>query len=648
MVFPYGPFTFLRSPLIIGNNYLIAFVFRILLRFLFIYSTIYLLRKNYQKYWLIRSLVFLVMLFFINFDTEYFGLVVSIIFLHKFSNRKIYLIFLVSFIVLGFFIKSALGIYTGMFVASYFIYLVLDKKKILFLICLVMLIPVLFSISWFLCFNSLDGMISLITGYFFFTAGNSSAVSLIPDNNWMQLIPAILILLLYPFYRKDKITWFIYLIFGLFLFASWKYGMARQDFLHQQQFFINFLLFWSFVIIFSEKMLLLPLFAGIISLFLLFLNINVTSGGSQFPPIHTVLNGFDNFNKHIIHYNLQQKKYLKDFNYNLEGNILPAELRETISKKTVDVYPWNYGVIAANKLNYKPRPLIQSYLSYSSWLDNRNNIYFSSGKTPEFILWELIQGRWSDSLTSIDGRYGLNDEPQTILSIIQHYDIIQKDKRFLLFKKTESAKQIQRKIIKSESLMWKKWVKVPKANLGILRAKIDIKRNFWGYLKNFFFKDEVFYVEMKLEDGSTRNYRIIKGNFGGGIWINPLIANPVNNFTEPEVKEIRILSSNYHLFKEKILVDWELITFSEVNCLKWNNISSFSINPINLYFKKNDKPPDTCIIQSLNDYEKEYKYWNTPAKYYSDKYLSGHRSFELDTNSFSNGFKIHGNDIDYH
>jgi hypothetical protein len=65
------------------------------------------------------------------------------------------------------------------------------------------------------------------------------------------------------------------------------------------------------------------------------------------------------------------------------------ELRRLIGTSTVDVFGSVQAYALLNGLNYRPRPVFQSYAAYTPGLAQLNEEFFLSDKGPEFVLFEL-------------------------------------------------------------------------------------------------------------------------------------------------------------------------------------------------------------------------------------------------------------------
>lgn len=72
-----------------------------------------------------------------------------------------------------------------------------------------------------------------------------------------------------------------------------------------------------------------------------------------------------------------------------EANQLPR-LREKIGRASVDVFGCNQAYALFNNLNYRPRPVFQSYAAYSAPLMDLNQQFYFSSAAPETVLFRLL------------------------------------------------------------------------------------------------------------------------------------------------------------------------------------------------------------------------------------------------------------------
>ena len=309
------------------------------------------------------------------------------------------------------------------------------------------------------------------------------------------------------------------------------------------------------------------------SLSLLYLNFNY-KGNYYIQPQYnfaTVNSFIDFISNYQSNYQKGKEETLKNINYRK----ISDKLLKDIGNSTVDVYPWDYSIIAANNFNWHPRPVIQSYAAYTSWLDCQDMEYFKSKDAPEFLIWDFTKGLNPNidesHLSSIDGRFLLNDEPNTFLEILSNYEFYSSEEKINIYKKRKSPILYQLNVSPKIHQKMNQWISVPAiSNQSIWRVKVNFKNTILQLLKKTFYKDEQYWIYLKVSDRSIYKYRIVPKNAKDGIWLNPLIFQPISH--KPLcVMEIMFKVSNQFILEEDIDIQFESVDFNNQN----NNVSDF-------------------------------------------------------------------------
>jgi len=99
---------------------------------------------------------------------------------------------------------------------------------------------------------------------------------------------------------------------------------------------------------------------------------------------------------------------------------MPA-LKLLVGHDTVDIIGHEQGSAIFNGLNFRPRPVFQSYSAYSEALLKLNEHYYRSDRAPEFVL---------QKIQTIDERlYGLDDSLVT-RHLYRHYSWLTEETGF--------------------------------------------------------------------------------------------------------------------------------------------------------------------------------------------------------------------------
>ncbi|MGC4040930.1 MAG: hypothetical protein QM710_09165 [Flavobacterium sp.] len=124
------------------------------------------------------------------------------------------------------------------------------------------------------------------------------------------------------------------------------------------------------------------------------------------------------------------------------NNGLPQNILGKINTNTVDVFPWNIQLLIENKLNYLPRPVMQSYSAYTKYLEDMNFCFYNSEKAPRFVLYDYA---------SIDNRYPFFDESKVGIVLNKNYRLVDSfmhnGRNMLLLEKIPGKKRIRMEFV---------------------------------------------------------------------------------------------------------------------------------------------------------------------------------------------------------
>jgi hypothetical protein len=212
----------------------------------------------------------------------------------------------------------------------------------------------------------------------------------------------------------------------------------------------------------------------------------------------------------------------------------PKDVLTIIGNKTVDLVPNETSEIYLNKLNYNPRPIVQSYQAYNEYLDKKNQEKYLSSTAPDFVIY---------SIESTDNKYAVSDETLTFIALLQRYEPIKIWDNHLLLRKKEQIKTL--KLIKQIKHDWVLEKPFPlnssiKAdslkNNQLTVIKIKTKYNWLGKSLNLFFQPPHLNLELTTNDGKKTIYRTVPILLNKGMIVNSKIdnVNDVKQFFEQQ------------------------------------------------------------------------------------------------------------------
>jgi hypothetical protein len=560
IIFPYGPLTFLMYPLYM--NPLPAVFSYVFLALSLYYLLSKLATEKGRRSSIILPFVFSIIILTISgFNLLLFS-VIAVSYLGYLKYEKTgYLFFGLILSSLGVFIKINVAILSGVLTFILLIYLLFYKRKYILSASGILLVLISMLLIWTGMYGNFEGFIEYFVGLLHLASGNSSATALFPHNNWLFLSLSLVMLIITFVLTGRRESGKFALIFLLPLFAAWKHGIGRQDYLHYLQFihFVLILVLLLFSVIRTRRIAFI--ISGLAAVLFLYLNYHSIK---SFPSYTYNFKGPVNFYNLITDFREIKGKAEVKSNNNIKINKLPEQIKDKIANSSVDIYPWDYSIIAANDLNWIPRPGLQSFLGYSTWLDKRNRDHFVSESSPDFIIWhynpynsDVNPGR----MESVDERYLLNDEPLTLVSILQNYEFLEVTEDFMLLKKRSVALQVEQSLDIRDQMNWNEWLNLPESSGSLIRIKAEFRRNLVGEVMNFLYKDVPVFLVAETTVGIIFRYRIAPGNSDDGIWLSPVIQNFSSETCPYRLERIMFQTGNMNRMKREIPFEIASLSF---------------------------------------------------------------------------------------
>jgi hypothetical protein len=559
--FTYGPLSFLGTRIAWGVNQYSFLLFDLFLFFNYFYIFYY-SYKNYTN----KVLVVLVILSITVFMPIYIGGSLSLILFFfllfwistNIENPKTfkYVIQLVLLTLL-FYIKFNTGLISFIVYYSYLIFLFVlkkDSRKKLLILFTISLFLILISSS----FLNVDLLgytksgIQLVTGYNEIMYSNDVQFYLIKTFSILFIIISVIYLTTFFLIKLQdkKILLFNIFLYSIGIFILYKQCFVRTDEPHVKDFFLySLLLIICLQHFFKNKIYnYRNLFVFILIGINFYVNISLEE------------------NKPSITQKINKKKYVKDFvNYTpIAGmylfpntNNLPKGILDKIGNNSVDIFPWNIRLLIENNLNYKPRPVIQSYSSYTKYLEELNFNFYNSEKAPKYVIYDY---------ESIDNRYPLFDEPKVNYLLTKKYSVIdtilQYDRKMLLLEKKNDFKELKLEKQKVYDLKISEFLTLKENTY----YEIDVYNSFNGKILSIIDHSPSLNIYIS-NDNETIKFRTSKSLLKSGIFKSKIIKNTNdysslfgtlqnNNYSNT----IQISPENFDLFVEKVKITEYKIT----------------------------------------------------------------------------------------
>lgn len=201
------------------------------------------------------------------------------------------------------------------------------------------------------------------------------------------------------------------------------------------------------------------------------------------------------------------EKFLDDFRH--EFPLPPI-------KGSVDVYPANQSAVLAHRLDYRPRPMMQSYTAYTPTLAEMNAAFLRGDRAPENILFEL----WT-----IDDRFPALDDGLSWPELWTRYEVAGRAHDFVQLQRRTTPGRYELIPLAEVPLGLGTTFNLPSTDNELIWAEIKIDQSLRGKITAFFYKPPLLWINVTLKDGRTRPFRIVPGIARAGFLLSPVVES---------------------------------------------------------------------------------------------------------------------------
>ena len=200
-----------------------------------------------------------------------------------------------------------------------------------------------------------------------------------------------------------------------------------------------------------------------------------------------------------------------------KGATLSKRALDRIEDSTIDVVPWDVATLYFNRLNYTPRPTIQSYAALDGDLDRLNAMSIVE-TGPDMLLFRF---------DCIDGRYCPAEESATKRVIGEYYERLFNDGPYAVMARRPVAYK-QGTLLEVSNGIGRlgEPIEVPRdLQNKALYIEASVQYDTIGKLRSALFKPAGFQIAYTLKNGKTYRYRGVRKLLKAGIPLSPFIAN---------------------------------------------------------------------------------------------------------------------------
>ncbi|MDR0352076.1 MAG: hypothetical protein LBI02_01530 [Opitutaceae bacterium] len=192
---------------------------------------------------------------------------------------------------------------------------------------------------------------------------------------------------------------------------------------------------------------------------------------------------------------------------------LPS-MRAIIGEGSVDALGQNQHKVFYNDFRYTPRPMFQSYSVYSEKLARANHAFLKSERAPDFMIIDM---------ETIDNRLPLQSDSLAWLDVADDYEWVCDENNTALWRRRADGGgrfRLEQTACGTTRLM--EFVSLPD---GPVWLRVDIRLSLFGEARKLAGWPPVFYLDVKMKDGTITSFRLIRDIARAGFVVSPVIKS---------------------------------------------------------------------------------------------------------------------------
>jgi hypothetical protein len=194
---------------------------------------------------------------------------------------------------------------------------------------------------------------------------------------------------------------------------------------------------------------------------------------------------------------------------------LPDAARDLVGDEGLDVYPWEASYLLANGFRWANRPSPASFATFTPALDGRNASFFQAQTRPRLVLWHPTEG-----VRSIDRRHLFWDEPKTLLTLLDRYEVAWRGSVALLRPRPMPRLAPPERIM-TVRVEWDTWFTLPRTDDGLL-AEVLIDAPLRSRVRRLVLREDPAVLHVRFDTGKRSKYRYVPDQAASGLLLNPL------------------------------------------------------------------------------------------------------------------------------
>jgi hypothetical protein len=193
-------------------------------------------------------------------------------------------------------------------------------------------------------------------------------------------------------------------------------------------------------------------------------------------------------------------------------------IRKLVARAPVDVFGQDQLYAIINDLNYRPRPIFQSYMAYNTALARMNEQFYFSKAAPEYVLFRL---------TPVDRRYAPLEDAAVLRDLLINYEPVEGENQFLLLKQKVARPVPKLMLLREGAVKPGEPILLNESGQADLWMQVTVSPSLLGRARQFFYKPTN--VRLAMWRKSSREgaswFRAPTPMLAAGFVASPMLAN---------------------------------------------------------------------------------------------------------------------------
>lgn len=364
-------------------------------------------------------------------------------------------------------------------------------------------------LGWVSSNQSLSGLLNYFVAQLPIISGYSDAMSYGGPVNEVAVFVATASILLIALWRSEvKIPWFAMGAVALILFLAFKAGFSRHD-AHAIGAGYALLLFGFYIVLWAPSRLS---FAALVAASGAW--IFILSGYAEVRPATIAANFVESLSSSIrgIHARTVSRAVF-DEKLKLANDQIRAAIPLPKTDGTADAYPIDLAAIFASHIDWKPRPVLQSYSAYTPGLAEMNAQHLAASG-PDRVFFRT---------SAIDGRYPNIEDGPSWVPLLERYRATGFSGDFTLLDRQVAPDRVAEVPIATIDSNLGETISL-KGMEGPIFVRIEMRPKLSGKLLNLAFRSPELRIGLMYANGEKADYRYVAGMGPTGFLLSPTIT----------------------------------------------------------------------------------------------------------------------------